>query len=140
MPTITITIDVPEGVDVNVEQDTVASQPTAAADADEVERYFRHYLSDNGRRLYRAAALLEQHRGAGYTLSDIAASLSIDYPSAQSFHRTSGRSGRRWKDDTGTEPPVQLIGIAYEWSEDDHGMRSRYELPAGVADIVAQLG
>lgn len=138
MPTITITIDVPDDVQISVDQqDDKASQ--GAPEAEEVERYFRSYLSDNGRKLYRAVALLEEHRGPGYTLSDIAASLSIDYPSAQSYHRTSGRSGRRWKEETGTEPPIQLVSISYDWIEEEQGMRSRYRLPSGVAEVIAHL-
>lgn len=138
MPSITITVDAPEGFRISVDQRS-DTESRVAPDRDQIERYFHHYLSENGRKLYRAAALLEQHRGPGYTLSDIAASLSIDYPSAQSFHRTSGRSGRRWEHDTGTEPPIQLINTAYDWVEEEHGMRSRYELPASVAEVIGNL-
>jgi hypothetical protein len=108
-------------------------------DPEQVERYFRHYLSENGRRLYAAAGRIEQQPGPAYTLSDIAAVLDIDYTSAQSYHRSSGRAARRWKEDTGTEAPVRLIETVYEWVPEENGMRTRYSLPAGVADIITNL-
>jgi hypothetical protein len=138
LPVITIQITVPEGTQVVVNPEADVSASTSPA-RDSVERYFRHFLSDNGRRLYAAAARLEDFSGPGYTLGDIAANLSIDYPSAQSFHRTSGRSARRWHDETGTDAPIQLLGISYEWVEAEHGMRSRYRLPDGVAPMLLRF-
>jgi hypothetical protein len=140
MPTITIEITVPEGAQIVVrEEPDTPEAGSHSRSAEDIERYFRQYLSDNGRKLYAAAARIEQHSGAGYTLSDIAQNLSIDYPSAQSYHRTSGRSARRWKDDTGTQTPIELVDTAYEWVEEEQGMRTRYQLPPGVAAIIANL-
>ncbi len=119
--------------------DSNATAWPAPRDPEEVERYFRHYLSDNGRKLYAAAARIEQHRGPGYTLSDIAANLSLEYGSALSIHRTSGRSARRWKAETGTEAPIQLVWIGYDWVDEEQGMRTRYQLPPGVTEVIARL-
>jgi hypothetical protein len=141
MPTITIEITVPTGAEIVVreEPDTAAEAASDRRSVEDIERYFRQYLSDNGRKLYAAAARIEEHRGVGYTLSDIAQNLSIDYPSAQSYHRTSGRSARRWKDDTGTQAPIELVDIAYDWVEGEQGMRTRYKLPPGVAAVIDNL-
>lgn len=136
MATITITIDVPEGADVQIKQDAV---PASTVEPDQVKRYFRDYLSDNGRKLYQAAARIELHSGTGYTLADIAENLDITYESAQSLHRTSGRSARRWADDTNTEAPIRLIHLSYDWVAEENGMRSRYRLPDGVADLIVDL-
>lgn len=137
---ITIELNVPDGTEVNISHvDQEDAAAPVAPDADQVERYFRHYLSDHGRKLYGAAALLEDHRGPGYTLSDVAKSLSIDYPRAQSFHRTSGRSARRWRDDTGTDAPIRLLDMSYDWVEDENGMRTRYQFPPGVPKIIKRL-
>jgi hypothetical protein len=101
-----------------------------------IERYWRDYLSDNGRKLFRAAALLEDHQGPGYTLEDIARSLSITYESVRSFKQTNGRVERKWREDTDTEPPIRLEWDAYRSEGGDSGMRTVYHLPEGVADAV----
>jgi hypothetical protein len=140
MPIITIQISVPDSTEVVVSEQAHDSEAgPASCDPEEVERYFRNFLSDNGRKLYAAAARIEQDKGPDYTLSDIAANLSIEYGSAQSWHRSSGRSARRWKNETGTEPPVRLWYLSYDWVEEEQGMRSRYQLPPGVAEIVVDL-
>ncbi|HEV2999988.1 MAG TPA: hypothetical protein VGW75_04535 [Solirubrobacteraceae bacterium] len=145
LPTITITIDVPEGAAVDVgglpaeelspEAGTVQTKMVPGG----VERYWRGYLSDNGRELYGAAAAIEREIGIGYTLADIAERMGRKYASAQSIHRTTGRSARKWKDDTGTEAPIRLEWIEYEWDESEGGMRTQYRLPEGVADEIGEL-
>lgn len=101
--------------------------------------YWRDYLSDNGRRLYRAAANIELYRGPGFTFDDIAEALSVTYESARSFHRTSGRSAKRWRDDTGTEEPIRLDWDEYRSDDERGGMRTVYHLPPGVAESVQRL-
>jgi hypothetical protein len=141
MPVITIQITVPEGVQVVVteEPDQTDSIDAANRDPGEIKRYFTDWLSDNGRKLFAAAARIEQHQGPGYTLTDIAANLSIEYGSAKSYLITSGRSARKWRDETGTQAPIQLEDLNYHWIEEENAMRSGYHLPAGVADVIASL-
>ena len=138
---INIEIRLPEGVEftVNEQPEHNEDAPTAPANQDDVERYFRHYLSDNGRKVFAVAARIEENQGPGYTLSDIAANLSLEYGSVKSYLITSGRSARRWKDDTGTEAPIQFEGLSYDWVQEERGRRAGYRLPTGVAEIVARL-
>lgn len=138
---IHLEITLPEGAKVAIsgQSDHSSESRSTVRDSEEVERYFRHYLSHNGRKLYSAAARIEQYQGPGYTLSDIAANLSLEYGSVKSYLITSGRSARRWKDETGTEAPIRLEDLSYVWVEKEHGMRSGYRLPLGVAEIIAGL-
>jgi len=138
---IKIEVTVPDDVEVTVSEQSEDSENGHAVlpGRDEVERYFRHYLSDNGRKVFAAAARIEQNQGPGYTLSDIAANLSLEYGSVKSYLITSGRSARRWKDDTGTEAPIQFEGLSYDWVQEERGRRAGYQLPAGIAEIVARL-
>ena len=138
---ITIEIRLPEGVEftVNEQPEHNEDAPTVPPNQGDVERYFRHYLSDNGRKVFAAAARIEENQGPGYTLSDIAANLSLEYGSVKSYLITSGRSARRWKDETGTEAPIQFEGLSYDWVQEERGRRAGYRLPTGVAEIVARL-
>ena len=110
--------------------------PDALVAEDATEKYWRDYLSDNARKVYGAAARIETVRGPGYTLEDIAQTLSLTYESVRSMHRTSGRTAKKWRDDTGTEEPIRLIEGEYEWSESHGGMRTAYRLPHGVAEAI----
>lgn len=142
MPTITITIELPEGSTVSAdtapdeelspEAGTVSSKSMPGGETE----YFHDYLSDNGRELYRAAAQVERDSGPGYTLDDVAEQMGRKYGSAQSIHRTTGRSARKWKDDTGTEAPIRLEWVEYEWDQSQRGMRTSYRLPEGVAEEI----
>lgn len=107
-----------------------------SSDVPAAARYWSDYLSDNARRLYRAAATVELSRGAGYTLEDIAETLGVDYETARSFHRTSGRSARRWREETATEEPIRLEWDDYRPDEAHGGMRTVYHLPIGVAEAI----
>ena len=145
MPTITITINVPEGSTVTTEDapdealspeaGTVTSKILPGA----VQRYWDSYLSNNGRELYGAAAAVEFESGTGFTLNDVADRMEREYASAQSIHRTTGRSARKWKDDTGTEAPIRLEWLDYSWDDEEGGMRTSYRLPEGVADEIASF-
>jgi hypothetical protein len=141
MPKITITIDVPDGALVQVAQ---SSSPAGllAANHSATKKYWQEYLSSNGRKIYRAAANIETlpTHGPGYTLEDIAEALSITYESAKSMHRTSGRSARKWREDTGMPEPIRLEEIEYLEVEENHAQRTTYRLPLGIADeIYGQL-
>lgn len=148
MPTIKITIEVPEGADVSVDHESdkpdAELTPTVGTVSSlrvpgSVARYWRSYLSDNGRALYGAAAAIERRDGPGYTLEDIAVEMGKGYSSAQSIHRTTGRSARRWKNENRLDAPVRLEWIEYQWDESKKGMRTHYQLPSGVADEIAAL-
>ncbi len=116
------------------------SCPAAATSPEaDIERYWRDYLSDNARRLFRAAANTESFRGPGYTLEEIAASLSINYESVRSFQQTSGRIARKWREDTGTAAPIRLEWERYAEDRGHGGMRTSYHLPLGVADAIRDL-
>lgn len=137
MPTLELKLTVPEGTTITIsgiEGATVL--PEDAAREDDIERYWRDYLSENGRKVYGAAARIENLNGPGYTLEDIARNLSISYESVRSMHRTSGRTARKWREDTGSPAPIRLIDGPYEWSEEHGGMRTAYHLPPGVADVI----
>jgi len=141
MPKITITIDIPDGAVVEVAQ---VSSPTGflAVDPSATKKYWQEYLSANGRKIYRAAANIETSpkHGPGYTFEDIAEALSITYESAKSMHRTSGRSARKWREDTGTPEPIRLEEIDYVEVDENHTQRTTYRLPLGIADeICSQL-
>jgi len=143
MSTITIRIDLPDGAAVSVEEgpDETLSPEAGTVESPVlpggVERYWRSYLSDNGRELYGAAAAIERESGTGFTLNDVAERMGREYASAQSVHRTTGRSARKWKDDTGTEAPIRFEWIDYTWDDSESGMRTSYRLPEGIADQIA---
>ena len=75
----------------------------------------------------------------GYTLNAVAEEMDIPYESAQSIHRTTGRTARRWTNDGGGEAPVRLAPMGYDWSDEHSGMRTTYALPEGVAAEIASL-
>jgi hypothetical protein len=139
MPTLQIALTVPEGTRIEITGFDGTGGPAASRRSTEaVLRYWRK-LSYNGRKLYGQAARLEQQQGS-FTLEDIAAHLSIDYESAQSYHRTSGRTAKAWVRDTGeAEPPIRLIWIDYPDTESGTGRRTVYTLPPGVADLIVDL-
>lgn len=139
MPTIEIKLTVPEGTTVVIEGVEASGLGSALSQAEAIERYWRDYLSDNARRLFRAAAGIEQGRDDGYTLEDIAAVMSITYESVRSYLQTSGRCARRWRQETGTEEPIRLEWKRYEELPGHGGMRTSYRMPAGVADLVREL-
>lgn len=143
---VIITIDAPEGATFKVTEATVEKASPGEQDTgqtngvpSDVERYWRRYLSDNGRELYGAAAAIEREGGIGYTLEVIAERLSREYASAQSIHRTSGRSARKWKASVGSKAPIQLVPVDYKHDDSVGGMRTKYRLPEGVADEIAEL-
>jgi hypothetical protein len=107
---------------------------TEKPDAELVERYWRA-LSDNGRKIFRAAARLEGRGRSGYSLHDIAEVLGISYESARSMHRSTGRTAKSWRRETGTEEPIRLQTEDYRWDESHKGNRTFYRLPSGVADL-----
>ncbi len=140
MPTLEIRLTVPDGTDVSIITDGTSIASTSTED---VERYWRDYLSENARKVYWAAARIELHDGPGYTLEDIASNISQTYESVRSFHRTSGRTAKVWREENHTEPPIRLEDNDYEWHEEVEGMRTSYRLPPGVAekiDAVAMSG
>jgi hypothetical protein len=143
LPEVVIRISVPEGTTVTiagVEGARLAAEHSQAADVDRVERYFRDFLSDNGRRVFGAAARIEDHAGPGFTLEDIASNLSVTYETVRSWHRTAGRSAKRWRKETGTPEPVRLESMDYDWDPNRQGFRTAYRLPDGVADEIVSLG
>jgi hypothetical protein len=36
----------------------------------------------------------------------------------------------------GTEDPIKLLEVSYDWQETSGGLRSRYKLPPGVASTI----
>ena len=139
MPQVTITINIPEGAEINI---SGASDPSGADDALDgraVKRYFSIYLSDNGRRLFRAVAKVQLTDGPGFTFDDVAKQLGESYGTTLSLHRTTGRAARKWHDDTGSEAPIGLADLSYEWVPEVDGMRTRYEMREDLAEIIAQL-
>jgi hypothetical protein len=137
--TLNITITLPEGSSVEITEQSGEASGAVPSLAEAVADYWDR-LSDNGQRIFAAAARIENHAGPGFTLDDIAENLSITYESAKSMHRTSGRTARKWREDTGTEPPVDLVDMGeYGWKKERGGERTSYGLPEGVAEIVSEL-
>jgi hypothetical protein len=137
MPTLEITLKLPEGTVVSIAGlEGVPVTRTVANEEDPVKRYWNDYLSDNARKIYGAAARLENFQGPGYTLEDIAKNLSLDYESVRSIHRTSGRTAKLWREEMRTGEPIRLLDGPYERDEHHGGMRTAYQLPPGVADAI----
>lgn len=140
---ITITLDVPEGTQIAVADSGKQAQHGDGQDADEEEtpvaNYWRWYLSDNGRKIYGAAADIEEHHGPGYSLEDIASALGVAYETAKSFHRTSGRARKLWKKDNGSDEPIRLDWLEYETDAEHGGKRTSYRLPVGSASEIQKL-
>lgn len=113
-------------------------EAVAKADYSRLGEYWSA-LSDNGRSVFRGAAQIENRRGPGYTLDDIAEVLNISVSSVRSMHRSTGRTARSWRTHTGTEAPIGLIVQSYGWDAERGGNRTRYRLPPGVAEAIANL-
>lgn len=141
MQTIEIRITVPDGVAVNIvaHESDHASEAKPPPYSDPVGRYWRDYLSANGRKLFAAAARFEAHGGIGYSFDDLAAILSVTHGTVQSWHRNSGRTAKRWRAETGTPEPIRLEELDYGWNERAQGMRTKYRLPEGVGPAVIRL-
>lgn len=134
-----ISIDVPDGTRVSikgVEGASVEADASAPSATDLIEKYWDDYLSDNGRKVFETAARIEDVHGPGYTLEDIAHTLSIDYESVKSMHRSTGRTAKRWRRDEGTDVPIELLWQDYSWDDSRNGHRTEYYLPPGVADAI----
>ena len=140
MPTLKIQFEVPEGTTIQIlglDGPQVSVLPLIESP---VERYFNDFLSNNGRKVFAAAARIEDFRGRpGFTLDDIAADLGEKYESVKSWHRTSGRSAKRWRKETGTQEPIRLDWIDYREFDDGVGERTAYRLPDDVAAIIRDL-
>ena len=132
MKTIAIQITIPDGAEIQI-----GALSDESSNSDAVSDYYANYLSPNGKRLYAAAASIEVERGPGFTFDDIGEALDVSYQAAQSYHRNSGGSAKRWEREKGTPAPIVLEDISYEWDEEKEGMRSKYKLPEGVAAEVA---
>lgn len=139
MPTLQITITVPDGTSVVINGlDHMSATPEELSLDAAVELYWRDYLSDNTRKLFRAAANRETLWGAGYTLADLAQTLSVDYETVRSYQQTSGRVARKWREEQGSEAPIRLRSHEYR-AQPGGQMRTIYGLPDGVAAIIETL-
>lgn len=141
-----ITVIVPKGISVVVveEDGTPAAPPSTTPSSpvrtEEVERYWREFLSESGKKIFATAALIERQSGPGFTLDAIAANRSIDYESAKAWHRNAGRTAKRWREETGTEEPIRLLETGeYGWRPEYSGDRTTYRLTPGIAQIVIDL-
>lgn len=132
-----ITINVPEGTSISINGVDFEPAATMLSAEDPAERYWKHYLSNNTRKLFAAAAMWEDFKKTGFTLEDLAGSLSLDYESVRSYKQTLGRPAKRWLADTGTPEPIRLDWSEYQ--ETGEGMRTVYFLPPGMTDTVLAL-
>lgn len=112
--------------------------PTPKPDANQVSQYW-FSLSENGRKVFGAASKIERERGPGYTFDDLGEVLDLPYGSVKSMHRSTGRTAKRWRSNTGTEEPIRLEPEDYGWNDSREGNRTTYQLPSGVADLVYEL-
>lgn len=140
MPTLEIKLSVPEGTVIQVAGIDGPGVTVTDGLKDPVERYFNDYLSNNGRKVYAAAARVEDFRGRpGFTLEDLAGNLSVNYETVKSWHRTTGRAAKRWRKETGTEEPIRFDWIDYQQFDLGAGARTAYRLPEDVAQTVRGL-
>lgn len=107
-------------------------------DAERVTEYWRA-LSENGRKIFRGAAQIERQDGTGYSLDDIGENLGLSAASVRSMHRSTGRTAKSWRRETGTQEPIRLVAESYKWDEDRKGYRTAYRLPAGIAKLIGRL-
>ena len=139
-PTMTISIEVPEGTTLSIAGVEGANLLSTGRTRDPVEEYWNDYLSDNGRKVFGAAAKVEEFTEQSFTFEDLAAHLSLDYESVKSYHRNAGRTAARWEREKGTIAPIRLDHDGeYGPQEGASGNRSRYSLPAGAADKIVAL-
>jgi hypothetical protein len=150
MPTMTIRIEIPEGFTVTTDMSSgvlTGREPGVTnvieTDSAKVEDYYRNYLSDNGRELYRAAAEIELVSGHGYTFDDIAEKIGRGYSATLSLYRTTGRTAKKWRkaknQPEGTPAPIQLVDITYSRDEAKGGWRTSYHLPDGIAEQIVNF-
>lgn len=140
---LTITIEHPEGSTITLSGGapavTASTEPTTAGPTS-VETYFLHFLSDNGRQVFRAAAELDEASDEPYSLEQIAERIGSTYASVQSMHRSTGRTAKRWRSETGLEkPPFELEWKRYDELPDGGGKRTYYRLTAGAAAEILAL-
>jgi hypothetical protein len=139
MQTVKIELTVPDGTNVVITGLPVETQNSSGSAETAAFKEYWNRLSKNGQMVFRAAAELEENSGVGYSLEDIADHLGAAYESVRSMHRTSGRSARKWRKDTGTDEPIKLECLDYKWDGSRGGMRSTYELSAGAAHAIKKL-
>jgi hypothetical protein len=140
MPTIEIKLTVPKGTTVQISGLQDLEAPTSNGSDEAIHRYFTEYLSENGRRVFGAAARIENFRGRpGFTFDDLAENLNVTYETVKSWHRTSGRSAKRWRRETGMPEPIRFEWKAYEDVAPEGGERTMYRLPAQVAEVIRDL-
>jgi hypothetical protein len=138
--TFEIKLNLPEGTTVEIHGLEGLVSPGSDTSDDKVRRYFTEYLSNNGRKVFGAAARIEDFQGRpGFTLEDLTANLNVTYETVKSWHRTSGRSAKRWRKETGTQEPIRLDWIAYDDVAPGGGERTMYRLPEHVADVIRDL-
>ena len=105
-----------------------------------VERYWRDYLSESGRKIFETAALIERESGPGFTLDEIADARSTDYDTAKAWHRNTGRTAKRWREETQTPEPLFLEDMnEYGWRSEFGGDRTVYRLPPGVQGMILEI-
>jgi hypothetical protein len=137
MPILTISIEFPEGTTISINGSPAGWPEPPLLAADQVEKYWSEYLTANGRKVFKAAARIEDHRGPGYTFEDLARNLSVTYESVKSMHRSTGRTAKRWRHEQGTGEPIKLFWVDYI---DSHaGKRTTYRLSPGVASAILDL-
>lgn len=138
MPTLTISLDLPAGTRVSIKgvESATAEGVDSAIGRNVVEEYWDDYLSDNGRKIFETAARIEDVHGPGFTLEDIAQTLSLDYESVKSMHRSTGRTAKLWRREQGSEVPIELLPQDYSWDDSHGGQRTAYCLGPGVADAI----
>lgn len=140
MPILEIKLNIPAGTTVEISGLGELGSPAPDSDEDKICRYFTEYLSNNGRKVFGAAARIEDFQGRpGFTFEDLAANLSVTYETVKSWHRTSGRSAKRWRQETGTQEPIRFDWVAYDDVAPGGGERTMYQLPEHVAGVIRDL-
>ena len=136
MPTIEIRITIPEGAEIEVQQVDSAPATDRSPIPDHVGAYWHQYLSDNGRRIFGAAADIQSSGEAPFSLEDVAGKLRVPPPTALSWYRTVGRTAKKWREQRDSQEPIRLKEVDYLWDEASQGMRTLYELPPWVAEQI----
>jgi hypothetical protein len=139
-PTIEIKLTVPEGTTVEIGGLQELGRPGAGDPGSAIHRYFTEYLSENGRTVFAAAAQIENFHGRpGFTFDDLARNLRVPYGTVKSWHRTSGRSAKRWRRETGSPEPIFFEWVDYAEVGPEGGERTMYRLPEQVAEVIRDL-
>ena len=99
--------------------------------------YWAEYRTVGSHRLLRGAADLQESRGDGYTLRDVASRARIDYPVALGDEQALRESERTWQEQVGSDVPIRLP--SNKFVKTGEPTRTVYSLPDDMVRAVRRL-